>query len=59
MKNRLKLLWLPGWFPSIQDPLAGDFVERHAKAVSEFADVTIMFVAKDFSLAIGKHYINI
>lgn len=59
MKNRLKLLWLPGWFPSIQDPLAGDFVERHAKAVSQFADVTILFVAKDFSLAKGKHYINI
>lgn len=59
MKKRVKLLWLPGWYPSKQDFLAGDFIDRHAKAASEFADIIVLFVTKNFSLQKNKDYIEI
>jgi len=43
----MNLIWLPGWFPSRVDFLPGDFIERHAKAVSEYAMVTVVYVVKD------------
>ncbi|MCW3089747.1 MAG: hypothetical protein JWP81_816 [Ferruginibacter sp.] len=45
------VLWLPSWYPSRVDSFAGDFVERHAMAVSRFANVTVLYVVKDEKLA--------
>jgi glycosyltransferase involved in cell wall biosynthesis len=50
MNERLKILWLPAWYPSKIDFLNGDFVQRHACAVSMYADVIILFAIKDTSL---------
>lgn len=47
METRKKVVWLPGWFPSNVDALSGDFIERHAQAVSLYADVTVIFVTRD------------
>jgi L-malate glycosyltransferase len=50
MDKSLNIVWLPGWFPSRVDFLPGDFIERHAKAVSESAFVTVIYVVKDPAL---------
>jgi glycosyltransferase involved in cell wall biosynthesis len=50
MNERLKILWLPAWYPSKVDFLNGDFVQRHALAVSKFVDVVILSVVRDESL---------
>jgi glycosyltransferase involved in cell wall biosynthesis len=50
MNERLKILWLPAWYPSKIDFLNGDFVQRHANAVSMYADVIVLFAIKDTSL---------
>jgi len=50
----MNLIWLPGWFPSRVNFLPGDYIERHAKAVSEYAMVTVVYVVKDPQLKNGK-----
>lgn len=40
-------LWLPSWYPNKINHFDGDFIERHAKAVSEFEKLMILFVIKD------------
>jgi glycosyltransferase involved in cell wall biosynthesis len=47
MEPKQKVVWLPGWFPCKVDALSGDFNERHAIAVSKYADVYLIFVARD------------
>lgn len=42
-----KILWLPGWYPSKLDAFAGDFIQRHAKALSLFAPVHVLFIVRD------------
>lgn len=42
--QRLKVLFIPGWYPSPQRPLAGTFVREHARAVALFDDVTVLYV---------------
>jgi glycosyltransferase involved in cell wall biosynthesis len=48
------VLVIPGWFPSKVNFLAGDFIERHAKAASVYFPVKVLFVVKDHSLPNGK-----
>jgi glycosyltransferase involved in cell wall biosynthesis len=50
MDKRLNVLWLPAWYPSKIDFLPGDFIDRHAKSVSLFADVVVVFVTKNIKL---------
>lgn len=45
---------IPGWFPSDVSFLAGDFIERHAKAAALFFPVKVLFVVKDNSLSFGE-----
>jgi glycosyltransferase involved in cell wall biosynthesis len=45
-----KILWLPSWYPSKINPLAGDFIQRMAKATSQYAEIHVFFVVKDDSL---------
>ena len=58
MKERLKLLWLASWYPGKISAFNGDFIKRHAEAVSLFADVQVVHFAKDGNGAI-THSIKI
>ncbi len=40
----MKVLWLVSWYPSKLSPLSGDFVKRHAEAVSLYEDVQSRFL---------------
>jgi glycosyltransferase involved in cell wall biosynthesis len=43
----MKVLWLVSWYPNRLDKFTGDFIQRHAQAVSQYADVEVLFVKKD------------
>ena len=43
----INVLWLVSWYPNRLDSFNGDFIERHAIAVSSFAKVTVLLVVKD------------
>jgi len=45
--KRLKVLFIPKWYPNRNDSMHGLFVQRHALAVSEYADVSVLFVVSD------------
>jgi glycosyltransferase involved in cell wall biosynthesis len=49
--QRLKILFLPRWYPSKTDPMPGLFIERHAEVASHFADVAVLAIIplKDLS----------
>lgn len=59
MRSKVNILWLPGWYPSKANFLNGDFTDRHAKAVSKKVNITVLYVAKDPSLAPNENYIEI
>lgn len=44
---RKSILFLSSWYPSKNHPFAGDFVQRHAKAVSTLNDVTVLHAARN------------
>jgi glycosyltransferase involved in cell wall biosynthesis len=41
-----KALWLCSWYPHPDNPYEGDFIQRHAKAVSAFIPVTVIYVSQ-------------
>jgi glycosyltransferase involved in cell wall biosynthesis len=41
MSDRLKVLFVAGWYPSEENPITGIFVREHALAVQRYADVTV------------------
>src|SRR5262245_8083014 len=41
-----KILWLASWFPNDNDPLVGDFIKRHAEAVSLYQPVHVIHVER-------------
>lgn len=41
---RLKVLFLPRWYPYDSDPMFGLFIERHALAISHLASVKVLFI---------------
>jgi glycosyltransferase involved in cell wall biosynthesis len=43
----MHILWLASWYPNKTDPFDGDFIQRHAAAVSGRCRVTVIHVAKD------------
>lgn len=45
--SRKRILWLCSWYPNKTEPYNGDFVKRHAEAVSIYCDVHIIHVARD------------
>src|SRR5688572_25833035 len=47
MDKPLNILWLASWYPNRTDAFVGDFIERHAKAVSTLVKLTVMVVVKD------------
>ena len=42
----MKVLWLASWYPDEYEPTNGDFVQRHAKAVSQLINVDVIHVAQ-------------
>ena len=41
------ILYLPSWYPSDVDVFTGDFIQRHALALSLFMPVHVVFIVKD------------
>ncbi len=40
-------LWLPSWYPNVLTPLNGDFIKRHAEAVSLYENIVVLHIQKD------------
>lgn len=49
-KRRLKILFLPAWYPTKENQAAGVFVKEHAQAVALYNDVTVLY-----DEGVGKH----
>src|SRR5215213_3386643 len=50
----MKTLWLTSWYPTLLNPFNGDFVQRHAQAVSLYNNVTVLFLERDVHGRITK-----
>jgi glycosyltransferase involved in cell wall biosynthesis len=44
--NKDRVLWLASWFPSQEEPLTGDFIKRHAEALSTRMPVHVIHVKR-------------
>lgn len=40
----MKVLWLTSWYPNKTDKFSGDFIQRHAFAVSQYVSIQVMYV---------------
>ncbi len=40
--RRLRILFVCSWYPSTENPYLGNFIQRHAVAVSQYAEVTVI-----------------
>jgi len=50
-----KILWLPAWYPNKTAPFDGDFIQRHAMAVSLYHAVRVIHVVRDKDGSITKN----
>lgn len=50
LSKKLHILFLSSWYPNDVKPFIGDFIERHAKAVSTQHKVTVVHVITDDSI---------
>ncbi len=39
-----EILWLASWYPNKKNPVLGDFIQRHALAVSMFQKITVIYM---------------
>lgn len=39
-----EILWLASWYPNEKNPVAGDFIQRHAIAVSAYRKLTVIYL---------------
>ena len=46
-ENNSPILWLPSWYPSKLDKFNGDFIQRHAKSLTLYKPVHVLYVIKD------------
>ena len=44
MMTRLNVLFLASWYPNELNPQNGNFIQRHAEAVSKFCNVFVIHV---------------
>lgn len=42
----MKVLWLASWYPNQISPYEGDFIQRHAKAVTAYSKVTVFYLSQ-------------
>ena len=54
MNNKLHILFLCSWYPSKVLPTNGDFIQRHAEAVSLKHTVSILHIVSDTAIAKTK-----
>jgi glycosyltransferase involved in cell wall biosynthesis len=47
------VLWLASWYPNRLDKFDGDFIQRHARAVSLYCKVHVIYVKKDEKLKVN------
>lgn len=47
-EKKLTVFFYPAWYPHRYDPMFGLFVKRHAEAVSQFAEVCVIFVIGEY-----------
>jgi len=52
MNERPTILFLPKWYPNHFDPQNGIFVQKHAIAISSFADVVVLFLCPSIDSSI-------
>ena len=50
IEGKLKVLFISSWFPNRLQPTLGNFVEKHAESVSEYAEVAVLHVCFDPNL---------
>ena len=48
------VLWLVSWYPSRIDNFTGDFIERHARSVSKYVQLTVLVILKDETLGFNE-----
>ena len=46
MATMSRILWLCSWYPHPGDPFEGDFIQRHAKAVSAYIPLTVFYISQ-------------
>jgi glycosyltransferase involved in cell wall biosynthesis len=44
--NMKQVLWLASWYPDEMSPYNGDFIQRHAIAVSQYMPVTVVYMTQ-------------
>lgn len=42
----MKILWLASWYPDEYEPVNGDFVQRHARAISSLMPIDVIHVVQ-------------
>lgn len=47
MNHKLRVLFLPKWYPHRYDPMPGLFIQRQAEALTPFCDVAVIYVHPD------------
>lgn len=52
----MKVLWLASWYPGKIEPYTGDFIQRHAQAVSQHQPVHVISVIRDEKGAVTRHH---
>jgi len=55
MNERIKVLYLPKWYPHRYDPMPGLFIERHARSVAKHVDVSALYIHPDDQMK-NKNY---
>ncbi len=46
-ENKIKVLYLPRWYPNKYDPMPGLFIERHALAALKHCNISVLYVHAD------------
>ncbi len=59
LNNKLHVLFLCGWYPSRVSPTNGDFIQRHARAVSKKHKVTVIHIVTDTKLKKDMEVVSI
>ena len=47
MDRKIRVLFLPLWYPNRYDPMPGLFIQRQAEAIAPFCDVALIYVHPD------------
>ena len=55
-EERLRILFLPAWYPSEVNLVAGVFIKEHAKAASLYNDIVVLYGYSDLSPDLWKLY---